>query len=571
MRFFSSVGQTLAASVPPANHHFSDYLPAVNSPSSFFFEPVTSMELETEILLLLTNKSHGLYSCPVRVLKSSSSVLSLPLAHTMNNSVLTGQYPSKLKHAKIIPIFKGGDETDPSNYRPISLLSIFNRLFEKVMYNGLQSYVELYGLLYNGQYGFRENMSTQYAILDIVNSIQSNMDNKLFTCGIFFDFKKAFDTVNHSILLSKLYHYGIRDGFHPTDLNDRIQTTQIDKQISKRNVLTGVPQGSVLCPLLFLIYIKDIYNSSKKLSFYLFADDTNLLYADKDLKSLESVINIELQKVCDWLNANKLTINAKKSNFVIFRPSQKKRSYQINIRIYNNASNSDTFLECKDYAKFLGVLIDKNLTWKYHIDYIASKISRVVGIISRLRHSVPLNTLIQVYRSLIFPYTHYGIAAWGQAAQVYLKKVFILQKGALRLMFFADNRSHAIPLFVSANVLPLNMLYFETVCSLMHDISTNSAPQNICDLFTCSSDLHTHNTRFSDAGNLYINKSRLRIQLNSFSIFGAKLWSCLKPDLRKLRKQPFKNKIHQFLLAVLGNEDDYVDVSTLMLKITNYH
>ena len=307
------------------------------------------------------------------------------------------------------------------------------------------------------------------------------------------------------------------------------------------------------------------------LSFYLFADDTNLLYADKDLKSLESVINIELQKVCDWLNANKLTISAKKSNFVIFRPSQKKLSYQVKIRIYNNAPNSDTFLECKDYVKFLGVLIDKKLTWKYHIDYIASKISRVVGIISRLRHSVSLNTLIQVYRSLIFPYTHYGIAAWSQAAQVYLRKVFILQKRALRLMFFAGNRSHAIPLFVSANVLPLNMLYFETVCSLMHDISTNSAPQNICDLFTCSSDLHTYNTRFSDAGNLYINKSRLRIQLKPFSIFEAKLWNCLKPDLRKLRKQPFKNKIHQFLLAVLGNEDDYVDVSTLMLKITNYH
>ena len=148
------------------------------------------------------------------------------------------------------------------------------------------------------------------------------------------------------------------------------------------------------------------------------------------------------------------------------------------------------------------MLIDKNLTWKYHIDYIASKISRVVRIVSRLRHSVPLNTFIQIYRSLIFPYTCYGIATWGQAAQVYLRKVFILQKRALRLMFFAGNRSHAIPLFVSANVLPLNMLYFETVCSLKHDIhvSTNSAPQNICDLFTYSSDVHTYNTRFSDAG-----------------------------------------------------------------------
>ena len=136
-------------------------------------------------------------------------------------------------------------------------------------------------------------------------------------------------------------------------------------------------------------------------------------------------------------------------------------------------------------------------------------------------------------------------------------------------MFFAGNRSQAIPLFVSANVLPLNMLYFETVCSLMHDISTNSAPQNICDLFTYSSDVHTYKTRFSDAGNLYVNKSRLRIQLNSFSIFGAKLWNCLKHDLRKLRKKPFKNKIHQFLPAVLSNEDDYVDVPSLVAIIVN--
>ena len=122
---FSCVGQTLAASVTPANHHFSDYLPAVNSSSSFFFDPVSSMELETEILLLPTNKSLGLYSCPVRVLKSSSNVLSRPLAHIMNNSVLTGQYPCKLKHAKVIPVFKGGDEKDPSNYRPSLLRSRF--------------------------------------------------------------------------------------------------------------------------------------------------------------------------------------------------------------------------------------------------------------------------------------------------------------------------------------------------------------------------------------------------------------------------------------------------------------
>ena len=143
-------------------------------------------------------------------------------------------------------------------------------------------------------------MSTQHAIVDIVNLIQRNMDNKLFTCGVFLDFKKAFDSVDYSILLSKLSHYGIRgpvNDWFSSYLSGRVETTQIDNQISsKRNMLTGVPQDSVLGPLLFLIYINDIYNSSEKLSFYLFADDTNLLYANKDLKSLASVINIELQK-----------------------------------------------------------------------------------------------------------------------------------------------------------------------------------------------------------------------------------------------------------------------------------
>ena len=158
--------------------------------------------------------------------------------------------------------------------------------------------------------------------------------------------------------------------------------------------------------------------------------------------------------------------------------------------------------ECLDYIKFPWVLIDKNLTWKFHI---ASKISRVVGVIARLRHYVPLNTLIQIYRSLVFPFTSYGIAAWGQAAQIDLRKILILQKRVLRLMFFTSNKSNAILFFISGNISPLNVLYFETVCSLMHDISTNSAPRNICRLFTYSRDIHRYNTRFSDAGNFYVN------------------------------------------------------------------
>ena len=377
--------------------------------------------------------------------------------------------------------------------------------------------------------------------------IQTNMDKKMFTCGIFLDFKKAFDTVNHIILLDKLHHYGIRGIVHEwftSYLANRTQTTHIDNDhiSSKKNSITGVPQGSVLGPLLFLIYINDIYLYSNKLGFYLFADDTNLLYADKDLNTLETVVNNELNSVCNWLNANKLTINAKKSNFVIFRPAQKRINHQPCIRISDKKNNGFALLECKDYVKFLGVLIDKNLTWRPRIDHIALKISKIIGIIAKLRHYVPLNTLLEIYCSLIFPYTLYGILAWGQASQCEFKKILTLQKRALRLIFFASNRSHAIPLFVASNILPVNMLYIETVSTIMHDVSTHCTPKNIRELFIHAPDVHAYNTRFSGADNLFVQKSRLNMKLKSFPAFGTRLWNCVHPDWRRLTKRAFKRK-----------------------------
>ena len=206
----------------------------------------------------------------------------------MNKSISTGIYSHLLKHAKVIPVYKTGDETHPRNYRPTSLLSVFNRLFEKLMYKRLRSYCEKNGIFFSSQYGFRDNCSTQHAILDILNKIQSKIDAKLFSCGIFVDLKKAFDTVDHSILLHKLNHYGVRgiiNTWFSSLLSKRSQSTQIGSTVSnKEEIDCGVLQGSVLGPLLFLIYVNDIYRCSQIFDFYLFADDTNLLYSDKDLK-----------------------------------------------------------------------------------------------------------------------------------------------------------------------------------------------------------------------------------------------------------------------------------------------
>lgn len=555
---FASVGQKLASNIPKSNKTFSQYLTNLNYSGSFSFEPVLPRDIEIEIFKIPSNKTHGLYSCPTRLLKSAGHIIAVPLASIINISVEKGVFPTKLKHAKITPVFKDGDETDPNNYRPISLLSIFNRIFEKVMCDQLKRFMNKHNILYESQYGFRENRSTEHAILDIVNKIQKNMGRGMFSCGIFIDLKKAFDTVDHSILLQKLHHYGIRgiinDWFH-SYLYERTQSTQIGPHISKKEkTLSGVPQGSVLGPLLFLIYINDIYNASSKLAFYLFADDTNLLYADKNLKSLESVINVELINICDWLNANKLSLNIQKTNFVIFHPYQKRLNYEVNLKIFDNRINKFISLERKDYVKYLGVLIDGNLSWKYHICHVASKVSRNIGIIARLRHFTPSATLHNIYRSLISPYLSYGLSAWGQAAKIHLDKILLLQKRVVRLMNFAKFSEHAIPLFLSSHIMPLNILYFKLSSTLMFDVHNKSVPSNISDLFTSTQEIHHYNTRSSSSGSFYIKYTRLNHQKNSLSCTGAKIWNSIPENLKQFSKRRFKKKMNELLFQILQKQ-----------------
>ena len=286
--------------------------------------------------------------------------------------------------------------------------------------------------------------------------------------------------------------------------------------------------------------------ASDKLTFYLFADDTNLLYADKNPKSLETIVNCELLKVVDWLIANKLSLNIKKTNYIIFHPYQKRINFSMRIKVYDGRTNTFFDLERKDHVKYLGVIIDQHLSWKHHINYIALKISRNIGIISRLRHFVPLTTLISIYNSLISPYISYGLIAWGQASKSHLEKLLILQKRAVRLINFLPFRTHAIPYFAQSNILPIKMLYFKLSSTLMFDITTNSAPQNICNLFTLTQDIHQHNTRSASSGNYYINHSRLNHHKNSFSIVWAKIWNSISESYRKLQSTYSKRKLKHY-------------------------
>ena len=279
------------------------------------------------------------------------------------------------KSQKFSLFLKTSDPEKLENYRPISNLPAFSKLYEKVVYNRIYKYLTTHNLLYNNQFGFRRNHSTYMALIQLVNNITSAMDNRGSTAGVFLGLSKAFDTVDHHILLNKLDHYGIRRhsfNWVSSYLANRIQLVQFTSACSQPEpIVCGVPQGSILGPLLFIIYINNLPNASNLLKTFLFADDTSLFYSHKDPNQLIRVMNCELSKISEWLKVNKLSLNVAKTNYILFRPRQKPITVSDTITLDNIA------FQQVEVTKFLGVLLDQHLSWKYHINHVTKKSQRL--------------------------------------------------------------------------------------------------------------------------------------------------------------------------------------------------
>ena len=283
---------------------------------------------------------------------------------------------------------------------------IFSKNFERLIYNRLIDFVDENKILAELQFGFQKNKSTEQAVTSIVSDLEQAKENKKSSYCIFLDFAKAFDTVNHDILLAKLDHYGvsgIAQNLFKSYLTNRTQQTEINGVLSDSGVIKhGVPQGSVLGPLLFLLYINDISESSKILKFFLFADDTTVFYSDKNDVATENLLNCELSKVSNWLSANKLSLNVKKSNFLHFHYGNCKKN-TLDLKLDGIA------VEEKKVAKYLGVYIDNKLNWKNHIEHVRTKLSKGNGMISKIRYYVNERCLLNLFYAFIQSHINYNL------------------------------------------------------------------------------------------------------------------------------------------------------------------
>jgi hypothetical protein len=474
---------------------------------------------------LNSGRSEDIYGLSTYVVKHIIDIIAPSLCILFNASLMQGKFPSLLKNSVIIPIHKKGSKKDPANYRPISLVPIFSKIFEHIILVQLRDFCKRNDILNDCQYGFKKGSSTIDAILKLVDEIYGNFNLQKITSAVMLDLSKAFDSISHSKLIAKLNYYGIMG----SELNlirsylfDRNQVVKTGKEISSvRCVNRGVPQGSLLGPFLFLLYMNDL-PSALTSSPILYADDTSIVMSHTNLLNLQVNLKQELDKALNWFNANDLHLNPNKTEHIIF-----------------SLNKTITCMNQNKFVKYLGLCIDDSLTWNYHVDYITSKLAKTLYLIRRLSYSLSLPYLCMYYYASFQSHISYGILLWGCSNKTV--EVFKWQKKAIRVILNVPYNASCRGLFKKLGFLTVPCLYiFHCVMYVKSHLYRFESVEQI----------HSYNTR--NCKSKIIPNNRLSKTQKTYKVYGLTFYNILKQDIRDLPLKKFKLTLKELLLQSEG-------------------
>ena len=545
-KYFSEVGNKFASKIPQPKTPFNEYLKQKNK-NSMFFTPTDPEEIQKTLSTLKPKNSHGHDNISSKLLKTLASSLKYPLSIIINKSLETGYVPESMKLAKVIPIYKSKDKALMSNYRPISLLpSISNKILEKIVHHRLYTFLMTQGILYDSQYGFRPKHSTVNAVTHFMSDIIRATENDKCSIAVLLDLSKAFDTIDHNILLKKLEFYGIRGvalEWFRSYLNDRTQYVSYKNVNSNHiNISCGVPQGCVLGPLLFIIYTNDLPNSIQNSRCILFADDTTVYKSSSNIQDLIVSLETDLASLHDWFCANKLSLNVSKTNFMCFSPKLNDR-----LPIITKINLGNQPIERVHSAKFLGIHMDDGLQWDEHINHISRKIASGCYAINSAKRFLSVSNLKQLYFSLVHSHISYGIILWGTAFKYKLRKLEIAQKRAIRNVLNAPYNSESTTLFKKLNIPKLHDMLNIELGTFMYCFYTNKLPDPLLRLFIRNVEVHNINTR--NKMNPRITSGKYSITSRTFIHQGPKLWAELPINVKYATSvNSFKFKTKQMYL-----------------------
>lgn len=527
--YFTNIATELINALPVSNSTPVEHVKKLNfnhKTNGFHFHTVSYVQVLDIINNLKKTKSRDIYDIDIDILNCIKFIILIPLTNLINLCIINNVFPDVLKLARVVPIHKKGSTDIPANFRPISIIPIFAKIFEIVIKQQVTNHLEINKLFSDCQFGFRSNKSTTCAINKFTDFVNEGLEKGEFIYTQFLDLTKAFDCVSHEILLDKLTQYDFSSNslnLIKSYLTNRYQIVSLkDNKSESLNITCGVPQGSALGPVLFLIYINDICTISQNVDFVLFADDSTIISRNKDIVDLLLDVSVTNLLMHDWFAANKLTLNVAKTENMIFSLR----------KLNDNIANTNATNDC---VKFLGVFVDNKLTWEKHTNAVCINVSRGMFLLRKLVNQVSEMTLVTAYFGLIHSKISYAIFVWGHSA--HSSSVFASQRKAIRIISQLSYRSDCKEVFKKFKILTVPCIYI--LQCLLH-IKTNILQ------YTKHADVHNYATRNNE--NLNLEYLRLNKTKNGVNYYSVKFYNHLPIEVRNMDFKLFKTTVKHFLL-----------------------